>query len=272
MRYRVPFHISFFYVTFAAAATTTAFQPLQQHQPLAFLSPQLPHARSTRLYAVLPKDYKDFGNRQIRQAASLIGVDPNLLLIEWKSEKIIVTVQGDVYASAPLEMEDDVEDDAYEIQDTDESEYFDNDLDDGAEDDNDQEEEDEDGFDETFHNELPTPSGTDLSALTRAITAILDDDGIGLAIAETHELEVTTPGASDVLSGIMFESYRGFDILCMYQDSKKGGGAETTIEGRLVERNDKQLILNIKGRLKKIDNDKVLLCKLPKALKEKGVL
>lgn len=109
--------------------------------------------------------------------------------------------------------------------------------------------------------------GVDVAEVARAINAALDDDGVGLAIAEAHSVEVSTPGASDELSGIMFESYKGFDVLVDYHDKKKG---LTRLEGRLVERNEQHTVINLKGRLKKIPNADVVSAKLPKAKKEKG--
>mmetsp|Transcript_28812 Transcript_28812/g.54164 ORF Transcript_28812/g.54164 Transcript_28812/m.54164 type:complete len:130 (-) Transcript_28812:288-677(-) len=109
----------------------------------------------------------------------------------------------------------------------------------------------------------------DVTQLAKAINAALDDNEIGLLIAETHEIEVTTPGASNELVGdIMFQAYKGFEVQCQFQDPKKK--TNKTIEGRLVERNDEFTVINIKGRMKKINNDMVVSVKLPKAKKEKG--
>jgi ribosome maturation factor RimP len=104
----------------------------------------------------------------------------------------------------------------------------------------------------------------DLSALARAINHAL----AGTVIAEMYEIEVTTPGASDELSGIMWQSYRGFDVIAEYINPKKKDNPLQTIEGRLVERNDEYTILNLKGRMKKLPNEQVRSVKLPKAKKE----
>jgi len=121
-------------------------------------------------------------------------------------------------------------------------------------------------LDDQDENEETPSTDVDMTALARAINAALDDDGTGLAIAEAHEIVVTTPGASDELSGIMFESYKGFDVIVEHQDPKK---KTKRIEGRLVERNDEFTIINIKGRMKKLKNQDVMSVKLPKAKKEK---
>lgn len=133
----------------------------------------------------------------------------------------------------------------------------------------DDEEEEED---EEYDREEPAiPVGAvDITTLARAINSALDDDGIGLAIAEAHEIEVTTPGASDELVGdVMFEAFKGFDVIVQHKDPKKD--KVKTIDGRLVERNDEFTVLNIKGRMKNLKNQDVLSVKLPKAKKEKGV-
>ena len=66
----------------------------------------------------------------------------------------------------------------------------------------------------------------------------------------------------------MFESYRGFDVICRYEDPKKQKITEIT--GRLHERTDETTVINIKGRMKKIKNELIESIKLPKAKKEKG--
>lgn len=111
-------------------------------------------------------------------------------------------------------------------------------------------------------------SGVDVVVLARAINAALDENEIGTRIAETHEIEVTTPGASDELTGVMWDVYRGFDVVAKFIDPKKQ--VEKTIEGRLHERTEDITIINIKGRMKKIKNGNLLSVMLPKAKTEKG--
>jgi ribosome maturation factor RimP len=210
------------------------------------------------------------------------------LTIEWKADRIIVTVRGQVYVSAVEDEEGDdelllMDDDGEDIDDDD----IDGDDDEGDDDDelmNDNEDEEEDEIplvDRMMNEDSPTesstevdegppsPRGVDVAALARAINGALDDGGIGLLIAETHEIEVTTPGASEELQGrVMFEAYKGFDVICQQMDLKTKKVKQ--VEGRLVERNDEFTILNIKGRMKKLKNNTVLSVKLPKAKKEKG--
>ena len=238
---------------------------------------------STRLSAVLPKGYQEFGEHVIRKAGAECGiVKDDDLTIEWKADRIVVTVRGQVFVSAVeaeegdedfmLMMEDDGEDDDEEDEEDDHYDSVDGDegedeelLLDGAMMD-DSEETDK----STTTTSTSSPRGVDVAALARAINSALDDGGIGLMIAEAHEIEVTTPGVSDELEGqIMFEAYKGFDVICQQRDVKTNKIKQ--VEGRLVERNDEFTILNIKGRMKKMENDTVLSVKLPKAKKEKGV-
>ena len=186
-----------------------------------------------RLSGALPENYQKVGNDLIYEAAALCGVSRDQINIEWKGGRVVVQVRGDdVYVSDLLEEDDDEE--------------------------------------EEFEDDPALHRGVDIIVLSRAINAALDDGGVGLAIAESHEIEVTTPGASDELSGIMFESYKGFDVIAQHQDPKKK--TVQTIEGKLVERNVEFTILNIKGRMKKLKNQDVISVKLPKAKKEKGSL
>lgn len=220
----------------------------------AFLSPAAPSLgssnsrtrnKSTHLHVVLPTDYQDQGNELIYKAARLCGADD--IEIEWKPGRIICTVSGDsVYLAAPLD-----ENDLEQI-------LLDEDEDVG------------DGEDELPSSLSKSSSGVDVTGLARAINAALDDDGgIGSRIAETHEIEVGTRGASDELLGdVMFQAYRGFDVIARHRDPKTQ--KIKTVEGRLVERDDLFTVINIKGRMKKLKNSNVISVKLPKAKKEKG--
>jgi ribosome maturation factor RimP len=233
--------------------------------------------------------------------------DDEKLGIEWKPGKIVVTVYGDaaILSTTSDEEEEDDDDDDLVIMDSDDEDFDE----DGTDADGDEfldtfqegradaegfeagdildgdssideidEEDDDDDDDDNLIMESATNEDVDgsqrrgavnLAQLARAINAALDDEGIGLAIAESHEIEVTTPGIKDELVGdVMFKAYRGFDVICQQIDTKTQ--KVKTVEGRLVERNDEFTILNIKGRTKKMKNGTVLSVKLPKAKKEKG--
>jgi|UPI000581B55B ribosome maturation factor RimP len=201
------------------------------------------------LYATLPKGYEEVGTRLIQEAGRQCGItDDNRLKAEWKAGRIIVTVYGDSYVSDPVDSDADFEegDDYIDIDDR-EMEHL-----------------------EVAVNAVasPPPGAVDVTQLTRAINAAFDADEVGLAIAEAHEVEVTTPGASDELSGIMFQSYRGFDVIVQHMD--KNTKKQKIIEGRLHERNDEFTVINIKGRMKNLKNQDIISVKLPKAKREKG--
>ncbi len=205
---------------------------------------------STRLLAALPSGYQEFGNQAIRKAARQCGIDINddgvcknsdiRLDIEWKAGSIIVTVHGDVSMAAGGASSSDEEDGDEPFEDV--------------------EEDAEEDVQEEFS----------LTLLARTINQILDDDGMGLAIAEVHSIEVTTPGVSDELipGTPQFDAFKGFEVIVKQLDQKKN--KVKTIEGRLVERNDEFTIINIKGRMKKMKNATVQSVRLPKAKKEKG--
>ena len=223
----------------------------------SFRSRRNPIGTVTTLRA-LPNNYQQYGEEIIRQAAyKSCGInldDTETLQIEWKPGKIIVTVYSDeTYVSVDMD-----------------------DGDSGDGDDADDESLDASDNNDTQHLDSSQSSrGVDVTALARAINEALDDSdgeeggGVGLAIAEAHEIEVTTPGAPDELTGIMWESYRGFEVICQFMDPKTK--KTKTIEGRLHERNDEFTVINIKGRMKKLKNDSVVSVKLPKAKREKGV-
>ena len=219
----------------------------------------------------LPDGYQDYGNAIIRNAAkeqedyvNENNVD-DIIQVEWKPGKIIVTVNTqNAYMETSSSSSDDDDDD-------DENELL----------------EDDDYDDDDAEIQLPkaeTPaststsdgsrgsgSGIDVTKLARAINYGFDDgeDGVGTRIAETHEIEVTTPGTSNEIQGrIMFEAYKGFDVICEFWDKKSK--KNKSIEGRLHERTDEHTVINIKGRMKKLQNEQLISVKLPKAKREKG--
>jgi len=122
--------------------------------------------------------------------------------------------------------------------------------------------------DDDDNNDAAAATGVDVGNIARSINAALDDGSIGYQIAESHEVEVTTPGAPDEVSGVMWEVYCGFDVIAQFQDTKKN--KVKTIEGKLYKRTDETTTINIKGRMKKIKNEDVISVKLPKAKREKG--
>lgn len=188
------------------------------------------------------------GNAKIGQAVCDSNVDTNDVSIEWKPGRIIVTVASDaVYLSSN------------EITSPEDEELM------ILEDDDDAADELEQLADDDTTTATVAEGAVDLTQLARAINAALEDT----MIAETHEIEVTTPGATEELQGeIMWKAYRGFDVIAVYENPKTN--KVQTLEGRLVERNDDHTILNMKGRMRKLLNDKLQSVKLPKAKREKG--
>lgn len=163
--------------------------------------------------------------------------------IQWKPGKIIVTINADAFVGNVEKEEENVnelDEDFEELEDDDESSEG-------------------------------TKNGFDIVSIARAINAAFGAEGegsIGYNIAVHHEIEVTTPGASDELQGIMFEAYKGFDVLLETMDKKKN--KRKIVEGKLVERTDESTRLNCKGRMRKFKNEDILSLKLPKAKREKG--
>ena len=219
-------------------------------------------------------NYQAIGETIIRQAGVSCGA--NDLQIEWSSSGTIkVVVHGDAFVSNPMgeggDANDDDDDAILMEMEEDINEEDDNvddelDIDDGDEDDDSTTTDSIADVDDI--GEESSSRGVDVVALARAINAALADDTTGLWIAETHEIEVTTPGAPDELTGIMWKVYKGFPVICRHQDPKTK--QQKTIEGRLHERTDEFTVINIKGRMKKLKNIDVLSVKLPKAKKEKG--
>mmetsp|Transcript_10147 Transcript_10147/g.24330 ORF Transcript_10147/g.24330 Transcript_10147/m.24330 type:complete len:264 (+) Transcript_10147:127-918(+) len=214
--------------------------------------------RTTRLFAALPDGYREFGENAIMEAARVCGMNfddesGNRLDIQWKAGTIIVTVHGEVALRAPSS-----EGEETEKEDSEEDMPFENGLEEEI--DADEGEEDGEEIDEEFS----------LTLLARTINKILDDDGVGLSIAEAHSIEVTTPGVSDLLvpGTPQFEAFMGFEVIVEQMDRKKNKVKK--IEGRLHDYNDEITVINIKGRMKKIKNESVISVRLPKAKKEKG--
>ena len=213
------------------------------------------------------------GTEIIRKAAIEAGAQPDNIDIDWKGDQIIVTISGELVklGGPTLEGLDD-EELAEELDmyfDADESEesaadeagiFGDVDIDDYVED----ELEGEGGEDDD------EPSITGIARAINRALAELGEGSVGDIIAQTHSIEVTTPGASDVLQGdVMFEAYKGFEVIVETTETNKKGKKKVK-EGLLVEKNDEHTVINQKGRISKIKNEKVECVRLPKAKKEKG--
>lgn len=197
--------------------------------------------------------WKAEGERIIMEAAIKEGALPEQIDIQWKPGRIIVTISGEVKLNA-IDEDEDVEVEYDEDIDENEISSF--------------EEEFDLGNDDTSVDK----GSPDIVTIARAINLALGEggeDSIGYSIAEHHEIEVTSPGNAEELQGIMFESYKGFDVIVEELD-KKDSGKIKVLECKFVERTDDKTIVNVKGRLRKIKNEFVKSIRLPKAKKEKG--
>lgn len=218
----------------------------------------------------LPKDenvWKEAGEKIIMNAALNVGSNNNLkeedIDIQWKPGRIIVTIKNSILKGGD---NDDEEDDVEIEYDDDDDGFYLEDVEDGDADDDEEEDSKEEGNDDDIQADIVT--------IARAINYAFGEEGegsIAYAIAANHEIEVTTPGAPDELEGIMFESYKGFNVIVETIDPKKKDGKIKIVEGNLIERNKEFTVLNCKGRRSNLKNQNVLSVKLPKAKREKGV-
>ena len=220
----------------------------------------------------LPADYQVQGTAMIQQASASVSMALSEVRVEWKGSHIIVTlpVVDDSSSSLQVYMSSPLEDGSGELEDEDDD--GDGELllldEEGLYSLEEEEEEEEDDDDDEPEMGSSTNS-VDVTAVARAINAALEESTLGQAIAERYSIEVTTPGASDELQGDrMFRAYQGFDVICLYNDPKKQN-KQKTIQGRLVERNEQHVIINVKGRMSKLIRENVVSVKLPKAKCEK---
>ncbi|KAL9180031.1 hypothetical protein ACHAXT_008001 [Thalassiosira profunda] len=249
------------------------------------------------------EDMKTMGERIIREAALSAGATEKMVDVEWKSDRIIVTIdvnKDEGYEAASEDgsvlMNDVTGEGLAEIEWDEEDEIiYDEDIEmDVTED----QEFDPEGFEEA-----PSSGGININLIARQINALLAQDGEdspAFQIAKLHEIEVTTPEFDNVLRGErMFESYRGFEVAVEHWEApkkkkkkkakaqKEGDGSDASgdveeeeaaepklkiTEGKLVERDDEKgvTILNVKGRPVKIKSDTIECVRLPKAKREKG--
>lgn len=202
--------------------------------------------------------WKNEGERIILKATEEAGAKPEMIQIEWKSGRVIVTVDGSAYIPAELDL---LEDDNIFFEEEDELEFDMGDLD---------AEFDEEEFTEEEGGE-ESSMGVDVVAIARAVNSAFDAEGegsLGYNIAVHHSIEVTTPGATNEVLGIMFESYKGFDVVLEFEDAKTGKTKK--VEGKLIEKDEEFTRINERGRMRKFKNELVQSVTLPKAKTEKG--
>mmetsp|Transcript_116 Transcript_116/g.233 ORF Transcript_116/g.233 Transcript_116/m.233 type:complete len:306 (-) Transcript_116:16-933(-) len=257
--------------------TISAFVPIRSSQLTSSSSCYVRSSASAPLNAAVSEsDMIQQGTDIIRAAAVSAGAQEDNIDVEWSGDRIKVTISGELVSLGASSLDDEV--DVDELDEDDELDlYIDADELDGSAD-------DPEGVfgdvdigdyveDEAEANNEEEEEGPSITGIARAINralAELGEGSIGDQIAQTRSIEVTTPGVSDVLQGdIMFEAYKGFEVMVETTDTNKKG-KKKIFEGTLVERTDEHTSVNIKGRIKKIKNEKVECVRLPKAKKEKG--
>ena len=169
------------------------------------------------------------------------------MCIEWKADRIVVTVDVTKDDNYVEEGDDDIfygdeEDDSVFLMDGDVDgilldsleeggdimydDEFDFDADDNVDDDiiDPQDEVGDDDYESAFESESNN-NRIDISRIARTINELLAQDGedsLSFTIAKLHEIEVTTPEFDNVLRGKrMFESYKGFDVTMEYWEEEK---------------------------------------------------
>ena len=85
-------------------------------------------------------------------------------------------------------------------------------------------------------------------------------EATGLMGEAAYVLEVSSPGVSEELHDDRdFRSFRGFPVAVLHRDAK---GSEVRCDGLLLERDATDLLLNIRGRTKRIPREAVIQVRL----------
>jgi ribosome maturation factor RimP len=96
----------------------------------------------------------------------------------------------------------------------------------------------------------------------------LDQDDISQNALANYEILVASPGLSDSLTrDYDFVAFKGFPVSVETSVDVKG---KTVFQGTLMERNDENVVISVKGRLVKIPRDTISQIYLPKSLHEAG--
>ena len=226
------------------------------------------------------------GTQMILAAAKEAGATEPMITIDWKADKIKVTIDvnaDETYVDDFDDVEEEYEEVLYDFEAGDDLILDEEELASMNFDDFDDEE-----FDEEFNeDEFEPVNRVDVTRVARTINEYLSRDGegsLGDKIAQLHEIEVTTPEFNNELRGDrMFQVYKGFDVIVEHYEEKKkkkGANAEdddaskklVKTEGKLVGRDmeKNRTTINVKGRNKNIKNELILSVQLPKAKREKG--
>ena len=254
---------------------------------VSFLSPHKiihPAPRTIQIRATSEEtqsEMKTVGTQMILAAAKEAGATEPMIAIDWKADRIVVTI--DVHADESYNA-DFVDDDEFEEEEWEEVVY-DADID-GLIDEDELASMNFDDFDQEDFDE--SSNVVDVTKIARTINEYLSKDGegsLGDRIAQMHEIEVTTPEFDNVLRGErMFAVYKGFDVIVEHWEEQKKNKSKTIVdkesaprklvvtEGKLVGRDTEKsrTTVNVKGRNKNIKNELIESVKLPKAKREKG--
>jgi hypothetical protein len=246
-----------FSTTPAVSAFSTPYHQLNNHAPHPTISSIQLMATSSTINDDTPtpnsntantnannnanEKMRQLGNSIILSAAKFHGATDEMVTIDWRGDRIVVTVdvdkQGDdnSMSGAVLgELEEDFDDIDDEFEEFDEEELFEEYEDDYTEDDFDEEEDFEAlqaqlGIQPEDSSPSTKQKKIDLTLIARTINEYLSADGENtpqFKIAQLHEIEVTTPEFDNVLrsnqNGVdMFEVYKGFDVIVDYWEVPK---------------------------------------------------
>lgn len=214
-------------------------------------------------------EMQTLGNSIILSAAKAHGATDKMISIQWKADRIIVTVdvsqdeefEGGDGSVVIGELEDEFEDDFDMDYEDDYEEEYDADFD---EQDFNEEEEDFEALQAQLglqeEDNSQSSQQIDLTLIARTISEYLSADGENtpqFKIAQLHEIEVTTPEFDNVLrvnggkdgDVNMFEVYKGFDVIVDYWEvpkkkktKKKSGkaGKETAMDDGSMNQDEEE--------------------------------
>jgi len=208
------------------------------------ISPQFQRCRCTKVPSSLSSheqagdgNLRASGERIIRQAAIAAGASNDQISVQWSEGRIVVTIKGGVTMST----DDNDDEENLIFEDENLEDYFEND-------------------------DCMSSGGLDISEISKSINKALEEGGeIGDYISMNNEIEVTTPGISDLLHDGIINSYKGFEVIVETIDKKTGN--KQIVQGTFMEKNDVSTTLSVKGRVRKLKNGDVLCIKLPKPRK-----
>ena len=115
----------------------------------------------------------------------------------------------------------------------------------------------------TLQVQLRLADGGDVSLDQCAAFSSLFGDALETSglLQEAYVLEISSPGIGEQLNDDRdFRSFRGFPVSIRYREAKSG--SETERDGLLLERNDTDVHLNVRGRTVRIPRSDVISVRL----------